>query len=286
MHLTVYAGAIEGSCGAYQVKCRKNVAKENPAGYMAIEGKVWTVALKADELKAPDTMRGYASLTVTGAKKGKAKVSGILPDGTKVSASMQASVRSDGVVMIPVVAQLYSGKIGSISLALRVDGKGEAEVCGVGKWKSLTGDISWDAAQADWASVNVFGITRTTDMFVLEEQPELIGGMNVATQFLHSVSNMTFMGKKWNIAKGGKIKLMGNDFVDQAASPNPGGLTLSYTPKTGAFKGKYAVYVNNFGKSKKLSATINGVVVGESGYGTAVIKRQRSIPVRVEEQKK
>lgn len=285
MHLTVYAGAIEGSCGAYQVKCRKNVAKENPAGYMAVEGKVWAIALKADEQNAADTMRGYASLTVTGAKKGKVKVSGLLPDGTKVSASVQAVVRSDGIVMIPVVAQLYSGKIGGISLVLQVGAEtGEAAVCGVGKWKSPSGELSWDAAQSHCESVDVLGITRKTDMLVLEEQPELIGGMNVATQFLHSVSNMTFMGKKWQIAKGGKIKLMGNDFVDQAASPNPGGLTLSYTPKTGAFKGKYAVYVNNFGKSKKLSATINGVVVGESGYGTAVIKKKRSIPVQVQNQ--
>lgn len=287
MHLTVYAGAIEGSCGAYQVKCHKNVAKENPAGYMAVEGKVWAIALKADEQNATDTMRGYASLTVTGAKKGKVKVSGLLPDGTKVSASVQAVVRPDGRVEIPVVVQLYSGKVGGISLALQVDGKtGEAEVCGVGKWKSLSGDISWDSSQSDWASVNVSGISRNNDMFVLEEQPELIGGMNVATQFLHSVSNMMFMGKKWMIAKGGKIKLMGAELVDQAASPNPGGLTLSYTPKTGAFKGKYAVYANNFGKAKKLSATINGVIIGAAGYGTAVIKKTRSIPVRVEEQKK
>lgn len=287
MHLTVYAGGIEGSCGAYQVSCRKNVAKEKPFDYLRIQGKVWAVALKTDDFDVPGTMVGYASLTVTVSKNGKTKVSGLLPDGTKVSVSTQAEIHSDGTIVIPVVAQLYSGKVGGISLALQIDGEtGEAEVRGAGKWKSLSGYISWDASLSHCEPVNVFGITRKTDMFVLEEQPTQIGGMNVATQFLHSVSNMMFMGKKWMIAKGGKIKLMGADFVDQAASPNPGGLTLSYTPKTGAFKGKYAVYVNNFGKSKKLSATINGVVVGESGYGTAVIKNQRSIPVRVEEQKK
>ena len=64
---------------------------------------------------------------------------------------------------------------------------------------------------------------------------------------------------------------------------NPAGLKLTYTAKTGQFKGSFKVFAETgAGKSKKLSATVFGAVVEGVGYGTTTVKKVGSLPVKVE----
>ena len=68
-----------------------------------------------------------------------------------------------------------------------------------------------------------------------------------------------------------------------AAGGNPSALKLTYTAKTGLFKGSYSMYYRetSSGKVKKAKVTVNGVTVGTVGYGAAVIKNVGSFPVLV-----
>ena len=65
--------------------------------------------------------------------------------------------------------------------------------------------------------------------------------------------------------------------------PNPAALKLTYKLKTGLFSGSFALYqdASKEGKPKlkKLTATVNGVVVDGVGYGSAVIKKVGAMPV-------
>ena len=54
---------------------------------------------------------------------------------------------------------------------------------------------------------------------------------------------------------------------------NRSGLKLSYTPKTGLFKGSFKVYALESSKLKKYTVNVTGVVVNGAGYGQATMKK-------------
>ena len=71
--------------------------------------------------------------------------------------------------------------------------------------------------------------------------------------------------------------------VDNTLIIKQSGLKLTFTAKTGLFKGSFKVYaIDAKGKLKSFSATVNGVVVDGLGYGTATIKKFGSVPVTIE----
>ena len=53
---------------------------------------------------------------------------------------------------------------------------------------------------------------------------------------------------------------------------NLSGLKLTYTPKTGVFKGSFKVYAVQNGRLKKYTAKVTGIVVNGTGYGIATGK--------------
>ena len=81
------------------------------------------------------------------------------------------------------------------------------------------------------------------------------------------------------------MKFISDDqaYVVTGDNGNPAGLKLSFTAKTGAFKGKFKVYsVTDKGQGRKRSATVGGIVLDGVGYGTAVLKNIGAVPVTVE----
>lgn len=82
-------------------------------------GHVWTMALSSNSGENLANVIGYSTLTVTPAKKGKIKVSGVMADGTKVSSTAQMVAGDNGVVAAPVTVGLYQGKRGGFSFLLQ-----------------------------------------------------------------------------------------------------------------------------------------------------------------------
>lgn len=83
------------------------------------KGKVWTIALGTIANGGSELLNGYSALSVSVAAKGKAKLTGYLGDGTRVSVSAQM-MTVDGRVKIPFFVPLYSGKKGGFSMLLDV----------------------------------------------------------------------------------------------------------------------------------------------------------------------
>lgn len=217
-------------------KDEKNAAKDR---LEAMDG-VWTFALGTD--------LGYAALSVT-VKKGKGKLTGALPDGTKVSISSQ-------------------GILGERALAIPF----------VFAKKASFGLVLWVGDGGDSAEISDLTTIALADGRTLAVRPE---GPSAAHRLAegdgHAFDAGSFQqpfaveGRKWTFAKHVKKPKEGE------TDPNPYGVKLSFTEKTGVVKGSFTVPATETEKARKY--TVNGVVVGDVMYGAAISKGMTPIPV-------
>ena len=83
---------------------------------------------------------------------------------------------------------------------------------------------------------------------------------------------------------GAEWKRNGSEALDvnTAKGNNASGLKLTYTAKTGVFKGSFKAYAletsNGKMKLKKYTVNVTGVVVDGKGYGQATCKKPASGP--------
>ncbi|MBP5511245.1 MAG: hypothetical protein J6Z49_10035, partial [Kiritimatiellae bacterium] len=63
---------------------------------------------------------------------------------------------------------------------------------------------------------------------------------------------------------------------------NASAAKLTFTAKTGTFKGSFTAYSVKGGKLAKTKFTVNGAVVDGVAYGTAFNKTAGSVPVVIE----
>ena len=251
-----------------------------------LDKKVWTVALPTPTNGVPHAlMNGYSVLSVTGAKKGKVKVTGFLADGTKVSVTAQGTV-FDSCVIVPVNATLYKGKAGGFSLKLKIEGEKKIEVGNVSDWTAVvdgrTVAVKWDAvyasAKADIGSGATFGMDAAAIPFddvrlaSADGTPTLPRGVKVDS-----------VGGKWTLPKAGKVAFTKDkrDLDVSKFGENPAGLKLTFKKKTGLFSGSFQLYQQSGDKLRKLKATVNGAVVDGVGYGSATVKNMGALPVTV-----
>ena len=115
--------------------------------------------------------------------------------------------------------------------------------------------------------------------FSLETAPA-VSGATVPAEFLPTAVQVSFARNKLTVAKANKVKLEKSGTLSSAGgTDNNAGLKLTYTAKTGSFKGSFTVYTIANSRLKKLKANVNGVFVNGVGYGAAVIKDVGSLPV-------
>ena len=228
---------VDVQAGKDMLKSRDRGEKAAATAAAASKAGVWTFALGTDA--------GYAAFSVTVDKKGKGKLAGTFPDGTKVSVSAQG-VLGDGVLAIPFT---YAKK-GTLGFVFWVKGDGTAVL------SDLTGDVGGSP-----------GTARPT-MVAPSASHRLSDGEHVFTAGDVSQA-FTVAGKKWNVPKQNKRA---------EVDPNPTGLKLAFTEKTGVVKGTFTV-VNGKAKTKY---TVVGAVVGGKFYGSAYVRKAVPIPATAE----
>lgn len=268
LSLTIGKDGVYGTFGSYVVEGARNIFTSK-----ASEDKAEASAV-LDSCKGAYTMAfwdgtGWNGLSVSIAAKGKVKVSGTLLSGAKVSATAQL-IAGDGVAYVPVIVDKAN-----LAFVLWLT-DGEAEVTGL--------------EDAVFAPVGALDAEAT---FVIEdaiadlydnEDTELLD------DYLPTGLSVAASGSKWIVDGGSKAgKLVWNKSegaVDEAKSKitgyNVSGLKLTYTAKTGMFKGTFKVYTVVKGSLKTATATVSGVVVDGVGYGSAVIKKVGTVAVAIE----
>ena len=266
--------SIFGTFDDYEIEGVRNILASTAKGDKGSEAKqraenVYN-RLKGNYVMAYGDENGWNGLSVSIMTKGKVKVSGALADGTKVSTSTQMIVGED-YSCIPVI---YTKKNVSLAFSIYFSNRGdESFVFGY-----------YDAVISRVAALDgerVFCLDG--DLYGLFDE----AGYELVEDYLPWEVSVAPKGTKWIVADGvkaGQIKMdKDGEVYDAKESDNPSGLKLTFTAKTGLFKGSFKVYaIDAKGKLKSFSATVHGIVVDGLGYGTATIKKIGSVPVAIE----
>ena len=261
-------GTLEG--GADAAKAKDTAAL---AVLSKFSGKGYVVALGTEN---PDTYAqgGSSTLSIAMAVKGKAKVSGVLADGTKVTASAQMTV-GDTYCCVPVVYSKKS-KFGFVAWFDK-NTRELVDVTALTPWRNTVKPaftMAWNVAGFG-AKDN---LTAGAHTVALDDAKlsVLVPGAIEQTPF---AIPLTVKGTKWDAGKAAKVAYKGGVTV---AGANVSGLKLTYTAKTGLFKGSFTVYAVKGGKLVKNKFNVFGAVTDGIGYGTAVLKGKGSVAVAVQ----
>ena len=255
-----------------------DAAKAKNAAALAVlskfSGKSYVVALAPED---PDAFAqgGYSTLAITMAAKGNAKVSGVLADGTKVSASGVMTV-GDEYCCVPVIYSKKS-KFGFVAWFDK-NTRELVEVTALTPWKNTVKPaftMAWEVFGLGVKS-NVGAGKRTVEL----DDVKLFGFVPGAIAQTPFDIPLSVSGTKWDAGKAAKVAYKGGAVTVNGA--NVSGLKLTYTAKTGLFKGAFTVYAVKGGKLTKNKFNVFGAVTGGIGYGTAVLKGKGSVTVMIE----
>ena len=234
---------------------------------------VWTCAFAVGD-------DGYAAFSVTVSKKGKAKVTGYLADGSKVSISAQGILGSGGVFAVPV----QNARKG-VGFVLWIGEDGESAVT--------------DCADASWVPVSSAGLENISDGqhsldFVMPDFRDYMTATDLDDVCVTPIGEESLFvgGGKWKAEKS-----VGKVAVDKSYSPvqtyvkhretqtpsNLAALKLTYTAKTGLVKGSFKLWYLDGEKLRSDKVTVTGSVVGGKFLGTATIKKLGRFNVWIED---
>ena len=260
-------GSLEGGADAAKAKDKTALAVLGK-----FKGKKYVVAFAPEN---SGSQGGYSALEIAFSTKGKAKVTGVLADGTKVTASSQMTV-GDLYCCVPV---LYSkkSKFGFV-VWFDKDTHHLVAVTGVTPWRNTAKNaftMPWRVSvQGAKGSLPGGGRTVTLDGGKLRSQgPGAIG------QTPQTIP-LTVKGKRWITDKAAKVAYRGGSVT--VTGKNVAALKLMYTANTGMFRGSFTVYAVKGGKLIKNRFLVFGAVVNGTAYGTAVLKGKGSVAVVVE----
>ena len=204
------------------------------------------------------SFRGFVGLTIKVNAKGKAKVAGYLPDGSKISTTAQAVYDDQNGAFVPIFAQV-NGKKGSFGGYLLCLSK-EAEVKnGNGFWETPALARSATLLYQDMARVsNATGPLATSVYLIQSWTPQrgwgvVLGDYDGQEIIAATVpgTQMTFQGKKFNP-------------IDQSSK-----LKLSYKDKTGELTGSFKLQTTS---GKSYNSKIAGVFINGFGYMSGFTK--------------
>lgn len=231
-------------------------AEECPRG-------IWSIVMKSAEKVAPSPFaRGYGTLTMELGLKGRVTVKGALGDGTKVSIGTTAIVGDDGLVCVPVLANLYSHKGGFGFVTWFRNGK-LLGFTGVAPWKS-TKDGGFVSAYtvSSTMSAGMGNVPAELELTLLDfDSSTVLGNLPLADEPMGDLVEVD--GLKWK----------GTEATEFKASVNG---------RTGSLKGKMMFHVRKpDGKIRRVSGLVRGVVMGGAGYGSIVLNNTGSWAVRI-----
>lgn len=284
MTVRIRKDVFTGVFGSDEVSGYRNVfaaKKDALQGQLGFYKGTWTGVCSADVTDAAKPPKGYGSLSIKVAAKGKAKLAGFMPDGTKISVSAQLLIVDTGAnygACLPFYDQMYSGNKGGLGgvLWLGKDGTAILEGGWALDWKVTAKSAAFNAL-CPFAGNKLVTATGTK-VFALENPEDVpaYGSAPALAALLPTAVSFTASKGKWTWPKAAKVAKDGT-----ASGANPSGIKLTYTSSTGLFKGKFTVYYFVSGKLKKVKASVQGAVLNGNAYGSAVINGT-NLPVSIE----
>ena len=259
---------IFGTFDGYQIEGTRNLLASSGSSAEKSVAEMALNRLIGNYVLAYGDEQGWNGLSLIVMKKGKCKISGKLANGKSVATTSQLIVGED-YCCVPVI---YTKKDAELAFSIYLPDDG-SEPFVFGFYNAVVSHVT--------------GLGSGCSFVVGEEIYDLFDEYELLDEFLPYGVSVAQNGTKWTVADGakaGQIKMdKDGEVYDKKESENPSGLKLTFTAKTGLFKGSFKVYaIDAKGKLKSFSATVNGVVVDGLGYGTATIKKFGSVPVTIE----
>ena len=228
---------------------------------LASKAGSWTFAFVTDQ--------GPATFAVTVSKKGKGKLTGFLPDGTKVSASAQG-VLGDSALAIPFAL----GKKAPCGFVFWVMDDGTADVSDFSRLR--TAKLAFEIAETVGPAA-LRTPAAATYPFALDETAVRASVPDAIDETFLPLT-VAFNGKKFDAGKAAKVSYKGGVLaVDTSKGKNVTGLKLSYSK--GVLKGSFTVYAVTSGKLVKNKFTVAGVLIDGVGYAAGTNKKLSAIPL-------
>lgn len=203
-----------------------------------------------------NTLIGVLEVKTGKVKNGRCKVSATMTSvmGKKYKAAAQTVAVSAGS---PLSATLNVRGYGTMTLSIGSDG-----------FSGKLGEYAVRSASVGGA------LSASAPSFRLNCNLGSINGDRINRDFLPLAEPISDSNGKWRLGKAASIRYSHGAWSGQtdAARPNLSGLKLSYTSKTGVFKGSFKVYaVTGADKLKKYTFKVNGVVTGGIGYALVTL---------------
>ena len=260
---------VWGRVGGYFFDCARDYSLDRDAAAAAYTARV--KAAKANYVMSvvsrPQSGRlemgsGFVGMSLAVDAKGKTKITGVLPDGTKLNSTVYMAA-DDAGLWIPVWAQFKKGYFGGHILSMSTL---RADRDKIGDWhnEKMHSFLFFD----DASKVSDSRPTSVAAAFYLPSSygayPTAIDGAAVLMASLPSYSAVTavqFGGNKWNILSNNSCKLK-----------------LTYVPKTGLIKGNFTIFT---AANKKLRADVNGAYINGWGNCNAGVKGKVTMPMMI-----
>ncbi len=310
LDISADAAGLTGSLDGYELSAWENLfsaktfgARQPALAELDDHGGSYTAAFQAEG----STYDGYAAAGISIGARGKTRVTGIMPDGTRINATAQMIVSSD-ISCVPVVVPMYRGKKGGFGFLMVFneieddveyivdddeddaaddvaddDEEGvEFEITGISPWYGADGAELGALSLA--AGAKAGGLAAGEHSFSADVGAFQIDGETIEDGLSPDGTTFTVSGAKWTFPRADTVRFYADEGYEMTTdNGNPAALKLSYNSRYGTFKGSFKVFsTTEAEKSKRRTATVNGVIVGGTGYGSAVIKKVGSIPVTIE----
>lgn len=304
MDIAADAAGVTGSFEGYDLYAWENIfsAKTFNERKVALaqlddHGGAYTVALSADD----SGYDGYAVIGLTIGARGRTKVTGTMPDGTRVSATAQMIV-ADDVCCLPVVAPMYTGKKGGFGFLLTFnelededdDDYDSADTNAVDEVTApyeLSGVSSWYAGDGSVisflslvAAAKASALANGTHTFSADISGFEIEGEDIEEGLTPDGTAFTVASGRWTFPRADTVRYTADDGYEITRdNGNPAALKLTYNARYGTFKGSFKLYgITEAGRSRRHTVMVNGVIVDGVGFGSASIKGVGAIPVAIE----
>ena len=262
-------GAL-GICGnynEYEINAAKDFTKAKVATEKAMVNQipkgVWNFAFA--------TGNGYAGFSLTLSAKGKAKLTGYLEDGTKISSTGLALLGEERIA-VPII----NSKKG-FGFVVWLNDSDAIEIT------DLT-NTSWEEV-ANGKTTNLANGSYSLD-FETPTFRSYLEEVDDYTLLPSQEETITIAKGKWSVAKTfGKVKLAKNlePYISYSGNKEPtnlSGLKLTYTAKTATVKGSFKLYCILGSKLKYDTVKITGAICNGKLYGSGKIKNQLPFPVK------
>ena len=270
LNLRIGADGLSGTCGSCEVDGARNVFKAWDMDSKAVAAQVLR-AWQGTYVLAIGAENGYAGISLEVGRKGAVKISGMMPDGQKLSGKAQLLVGERDCA----IAVTYSKKASSIAFMvwLGTDGTIECSNLSDPNWEVKIAAAKMGPQLLPHARFRVDGpamAAKTWLPLLVDLLPDGVAVKMVDGRFV--------------VAKAGRVKLVQdkNGVDETALGENPSALKLTCTSRNSFFKGSFIVYAIIDGKLKKYKAAVTGVVLESVGYGMATVKGLGSFPVTIE----